>query len=101
MTEKRTLPVPGPDTPEMPQRGPYVVQVVAERTYAWCSCGRSRAQPWCDGSHRGTAFLPVVFEAPISGEFHMCGCKQSENPPYCFGTCRGHTPENAKLDLFE
>ena len=100
MTGKRILPTSGDDKPEMPQRGPYVVQVEAGRTYAWCSCGLSEKQPWCDGSHRGTDFVPVKFEAPISGEFHMCGCKQSENKPYCFGTCRGHTTDNSKWDLF-
>ena len=100
MSAKRVLPKPGDSTPEMPQRGPYVVQVVAGRRYHWCSCGRSAKQPWCDGSHAGTGFEPIAFEAPISGEFHMCGCKQSDNKPYCFGTCRGHTSENAKWDLF-
>jgi len=100
MSARRSLPVPGTGTPEMPRRGPYVVEVEAGRTYRWCSCGRSADQPWCDGSHVGTGFAPVEFEAPISGEFHMCGCKQSENAPYCFGTCRGHTPGNSGLDLF-
>ena len=80
--------------------GPYVVQVEAGRRYRWCSCGLSATQPWCDDAHVGTDFEPIVFEAPISGEFHMCGCRQSNNKPYCFGTCRGHTPENTRVDLF-
>ncbi|MCA1760054.1 MAG: CDGSH iron-sulfur domain-containing protein [Bacteroidales bacterium] len=24
-------------------------------TYHWCACGRSNNQPFCDGSHQGTA----------------------------------------------
>lgn len=76
--------------PVASQPGPYVVQVVAGRTYRWCSCGLSAAQPWCDGSHEGTGFEPIEFEAPLDAEFHMCGCKRSDNKPYCFGNCRGH-----------
>jgi len=100
MTARRKLPVTAEGDPAMPQRGPYIVEVEAGQQYLWCSCGRSANQPWCDGSHAGTDFEPIAFEAPISGEFHMCGCKQSENKPYCFGTCRGHTPENSSWDLF-
>ena len=100
MTEKRFLPTPGEDKPHMPKRGAYVVMVEAGKTYRWCSCGLSKTQPWCDDSHDGTAYEPIEFEAPVSGEFHMCGCKQSDNKPYCFGSCRGHTPENSKVDLF-
>jgi len=30
-------------------------------TYYWCQCGRSRDQPFCDGSHQGTGIEPVEF----------------------------------------
>ena len=26
--------------------------------YWWCACGRSKNQPFCDGSHKGTSFTP-------------------------------------------
>ncbi|MEK9752056.1 MAG: CDGSH iron-sulfur domain-containing protein [Rhodospirillaceae bacterium] len=71
--------------------GPYVVDVEAGREYLWCGCGRSRSQPWCDGSHdEDTAFGPISFVAPVTAEFYMCGCKRSDNKPFCFGNCRGH-----------
>ena len=100
MTQRRSLPMAAEGGPAMPQRGPYVVNVEAGRTYRWCSCGLSADQPWCDDSHAGTGFEPIEFEAAISGEFHMCGCKQSENKPYCFGTCRGHVANDPKWSLF-
>lgn len=96
----RKIPIVKDGDPAMPQRGPYIVQVEAGKTYRWCSCGLSADQPWCDDSHAGTGFEPIEFEAPISGEFHMCGCKQSDNKPYCFGTCRGHAANDPKWDLF-
>ena len=83
--------------PRCAQKGPYVVQVEEGKSYSWCSCGLSAQQPWCDGAHEGTPWEPVVFEAPLSAEFHMCGCKQSSNPPYCFGNCRGHDALAPKL----
>lgn len=28
----------------------------------WCTCGSSQNYPLCDGNHRGTQFVPLVFE---------------------------------------
>ncbi len=84
------------DEPLSPQTGPYPVKVEAGKTYRWCSCGRSRTQPWCDGSHKGTTFEPVEFVAPITEIFYMCGCKRSDNAPYCFGNCSGHARPRAR-----
>jgi CDGSH-type Zn-finger protein len=33
------------------QRGPFGFKVEAGRKYFWCACGRSKSQPFCDGSH--------------------------------------------------
>ena len=41
----------------------YCLEVKAGQRYLWCSCGRSAKQPFCDGSHKGTEFLPVPFVA--------------------------------------
>ncbi|KAI9142703.1 iron-binding zinc finger CDGSH type-domain-containing protein [Paraphysoderma sedebokerense] len=40
------------------QPRPYKVDLEPGKDYWWCSCGRSRNQPFCDGSHKGTAFTP-------------------------------------------
>ncbi len=76
--------------PAAPQIGPYAVPVEEGKSYRWCSCGLSATQPWCDDSHVGTGFEPIVFVAPLNGTFYMCGCKRSDNKPYCFGNCLGH-----------
>lgn len=55
-------------------------------TYYWCSCGRSNSQPFCDGSHKGTEFEPVVFEITRSKQEALCQCKQTATPPFCDGT---------------
>ena len=53
--------------------------------YWWCSCGRSQAQPFCDGSHAGTEFSPMPFKVEAQGQYYLCACKQSANPPFCDG----------------
>jgi CDGSH-type Zn-finger protein len=54
--------------------------------FAWCSCGKSNTQPFCDGSHSGTKFTPVLFKLAEKQDAWLCQCKQSKNPPYCDGT---------------
>ena len=32
---------------------PIAVDVEKDKSYYWCSCGKSAKQPLCDGSHKG------------------------------------------------
>lgn len=65
---------------------PCYRELEAGRTYLWCSCGRSQSQPLCDGSHKGTPFLPIPYKAREAGEEVLfCACKQSKTPPFCDG----------------
>jgi CDGSH-type Zn-finger protein len=68
------------------QKGPFAVELQVGRTYAWCACGRSSNQPFCDGSHKPTGLTPVVFKAERDGPAYLCGCKTSEGRPYCDGS---------------
>jgi len=72
--------------PVIAQASPYGVEVEAGKTYAWCACGRSKSQPYCDGSHKDTGFTPVVFKAEETKEVWLCGCKRTKNQPSCDGT---------------
>ena len=68
------------------QKEPYGVNVEAGKRYFWCACGRSAAQPFCDGSHQGTGLTPVPFTAQATEEVWLCGCKATGGKPFCDGT---------------
>jgi CDGSH iron-sulfur domain-containing protein 3 len=70
---------------EIPQKSPYAVEVKSGKTYYWCACGKSKNQPFCDGSHQGSAFTPVEYKAVESKTVYFCGCKQTANQPLCDG----------------
>jgi CDGSH-type Zn-finger protein len=72
--------------PIVAQKGPYRVKAEAGRIYFWCACGRSRTQPFCDGSHKGTGLAPVKWSCTDAGEVWFCGCKQTSGRPFCDGT---------------
>ncbi len=65
------------------QRPPYRVDLVAGRKYAWCACGRSRRQPFCDGAPSGRGILPEVFKAEATKTAWFCGCKANKSKPIC------------------
>ena len=66
--------------------GAIVVDVEVGKSYYWCSCGKSSKQPFCDGSHKGSEFNPVVYKAEATKKMFFCACKQTNNPPFCDGS---------------
>ncbi len=65
---------------------PVKVSLSKGEEYHFCACGRSKSQPFCDGSHIGTTFTPKVIVAEENGDAYLCACKHSGNRPYCDGT---------------
>ena len=74
-------------TPNIARLKPYLVTVTGGKAYFWCACGRSKNQPFCDGSHKETAeFQPLKWIADKTEEKLLCACKHTANPPFCDGT---------------
>jgi len=71
--------------PKIAQKSPFVVDLEPGK-YAWCQCGQSNNQPYCDGSHKGSEFSPIIVDITESKKVAFCGCKHSGNKPYCDGT---------------
>ncbi|MDO6515174.1 CDGSH iron-sulfur domain-containing protein [Neptuniibacter sp. 2_MG-2023] len=65
---------------------PIKTALQAGKTYAWCACGRSMKQPFCDGSHQGTGIDPVIFTAEVEGDVWLCLCKKANTAPTCDGS---------------
>jgi len=67
------------------QNKPFILNMKPGR-YAWCSCGESKKQPFCDGSHGETGMYPVIEAITQEKTVAWCGCKSSQHPPFCDGT---------------
>lgn len=72
--------------PLIAAKQPAMVDLEAGKAYYWCRCGRSKSQPFCDGSHAGTDISPLKFIADKDGKSALCQCKATANGPFCDGT---------------
>ncbi|MFP6797198.1 MAG: CDGSH iron-sulfur domain-containing protein [Pseudomonadales bacterium] len=72
--------------PNIAQKAPFPVDVTAGKKYFWCACGKSKNQPFCDGSHSDTEFTPVAYKADKDRTLYFCGCKRTAGAPLCDGT---------------
>ncbi|MFT7583655.1 MAG: CDGSH-type Zn-finger protein [Cellvibrionaceae bacterium] len=73
---------------------PIPVDLEKDKEYYFCACGRSKSQPFCDGSHAGTGFTPKQFVAEESSTAYLCACKHTGNPPFCDGTHKQFSAED-------
>ena len=65
---------------------PEVLELEPGKSYWWCRCGRSKQQPWCDGSHEGTGIEPLEFTVDRQKNYALCKCKKTGGSPFCDGT---------------
>ncbi len=72
---------------------PAQVSLEKGQEYYFCRCGRSKKQPFCDGSHRDTSFTPLRFNAEESGDAYLCQCKHTGTAPFCDGTHKQFSAE--------
>jgi len=75
------------EDPKIAQKSPFVMEC-EPGTYAWCACGESSKQPFCDGSHKTTNFKPIIEKVEETRKIAWCGCKHSKNAPFCDGAHR-------------
>lgn len=64
---------------------PARVNLSKGQEYHFCTCGKSKSQPFCDGAHVGTPFTPKVIVPDEDGDAFLCACKHSRNLPFCDG----------------
>ena len=72
-------------SPVIAQKGPYIL-ALEPGTYMWCACGRSKKQPFCDGSHKDTSFTPKELIIEKKTVVTLCGCKHTKDAPFCDGS---------------
>ena len=76
-------------TPNRAGNSPEAIELKEGETYAWCACGLSKNQPFCDGAHVSTEMVPTVFKTEKSGTNYLCMCKVTKNKPFCDGSHAG------------
>ncbi|MCW8931432.1 MAG: glutamate synthase-related protein [Gammaproteobacteria bacterium] len=72
--------------PTIADNKPVKVSLSKGQEYYFCTCGKSKNQPFCDGSHADTLFKPKAIISEEDGEAYLCACKHTQNAPFCDGT---------------
>jgi sterol desaturase/sphingolipid hydroxylase (fatty acid hydroxylase superfamily)/CDGSH-type Zn-finger protein len=62
---------------------PAIVKLEENERFLWCRCGKSKNQPFCDGTHHGSKAKPMLCSAKRTGEARLCNCKKTQTAPFC------------------
>ncbi|MDP3358494.1 MAG: CDGSH iron-sulfur domain-containing protein [Lutibacter sp.] len=73
------------ENPKLAGDNPMAIELGEGKKYAWCTCGLSESQPFCNGSHKGSGMSSIVFIAKKTETKYFCTCKQTKNAPFCDG----------------
>lgn len=65
---------------------PVKIKLEAGKTNYFCTCGKSSDGVLCNGTHKGTEFVPNAFEVEETKDYYLCRCKKSGNLPFCDGS---------------
>lgn len=67
---------------------PIKIELEKGKLYGWCTCGYSKTDPLCDGSHRdnNTDLRSLKYVAEETKTAYFCTCKKSKNAPFCDGS---------------
>jgi len=88
-----------PNNPVIANIKPVKVQLTKGQEYHFCTCGLSKSQPFCDGSHVGTTFTPKVIVTDKDTTALLCACKATKKSPYCDGSHKSFTKEQIGTEL--
>ncbi|MEM1123926.1 MAG: CDGSH iron-sulfur domain-containing protein [Bacteroidota bacterium] len=78
------------ELPKIAETSPIRIELEAGKTYAYCTCGLSNNQPFCNGSHKGTGFAPTIFTAEETKKRSICRCKKTgDELGFCDGSHKG------------
>ena len=73
------------DQPKIAAKRPAVLELGVGK-HAYCACGLSENQPFCDGRHAGSGFSPTIFEMAETKTVALCQCKRTAGAPFCDGS---------------
>ena len=85
--------------PTIADKKPIKVELVKDKKYAFCTCGESAKQPFCDGAHKKDAvFSPKIFSVDEDMVKSMCMCKMSKLGEFCDGSHKALKTEESVND---
>lgn len=76
---------PMKEIPETIKEELYPIHLQSGKYYFFCTCGKSRRKPYCDGNHSGTGRKPLQFRANVSKEHTIRPCNENCSP-HCQNT---------------